>query len=558
MWKIKKMSKQKRPLTPSFVLELPLQVSSKDRKTILARMEAGRQLYNACLGEAQRRVRLIRQSKAFQLACAIPRNEAHKAERTKTFRQAREAHQFSDYDLQHYAIGIRSSWLGDHLHTHLTQKLATRAFEAAEKMLFGRTKRLRFKGQDQIPSLEGKSNETGIYYRDGLLLWDGLQLKAMLNPKDQVQHHGLKQRLGATTAPYGPAPRIKYCRMIARKTKAGHQRFFVQLVLEGQPLAAHLRKIDKPNKLPRIPHCSVNGVVGLDLGPSTIAVVAEQAAFLEPFCGELKDQRAQIRRVQRRMDRSKRQSNSNNYEQNGRIKSGSRQWVFSKNYLKDRAYLADLQRREQAYRKNLHGKKINEILRLGNSFKFEKLSYKAWQKRFGKSVGRNAPGYFVQELKRKAVSAGGSILEVSPVQTYLSSRCVCGLRQKKKLSERTHRCSQCGTTMQRDLFSAFLAQHVDSDNLLHADVEKLYSGAKWLLGCAWEQAKAAQARKVPYLRQETASSRSMSGSAASKMQRQSGSSQKVRRTAKNMDVVAGSNASESHKEADASLSKPHG
>jgi putative transposase len=551
------MSKQKRPPTPSFVLELPLQVSSKDRKTILARMEAGRQLYNTCLGEAQRRVRLIRQSKAFQFACAIPRTDAHKTERTKAFRQAREAHQFSDYDLQHYATESRQSWLGDHLHTHLAQKLATRAFQAAEKMLFGRAKKLRFKGKDQIPSLEGKSNETGIYYRDGLLLWDGLCLKAMLNPKDQVQNYGLEQR-------------IKYCRMIARKTKAGHQRFFVQLVLEGQPLAVHLRKLAKPNQPPRIPlswrengtqqgpapHCSVTGVVGLDLGPSTIAVVAEQTAFLEPFCGELKDHRAQIRRIQRRMDRSKRQSNPNNYDQSGaadrpegaamsktgpkgavlaprsgQSKVGPRQWVFSKNYLKDRAYLADLKRREQAYRKNLHGKKINEILRLGNSFKFEKLSYKAWQKRFGKSVGRNAPG---------------SILEVSPVQTYLSSRCVCGLRQKKKLSERTHRCSQCGTTMQRDLFSAFLAQHVDSDNLLHADVEKLYSGAKRLLVAAWKQAKT------------TANVRPMGVGEVCTAPLQSGSPRKVSRAAKNMDVVAGSNASESHKEADASLSKPPG
>jgi len=34
-------------------------------------------------------------------------------------------------------------------------------------------------------------------------------------------------------------------------------------------------------------HQMGQGVVGLDLGPSTIAVVAEQEALLQPFCPEL-------------------------------------------------------------------------------------------------------------------------------------------------------------------------------------------------------------------------------------------------------------------------------
>ena len=50
--------------TPSFVCEVPLQVTPAQERILLARLEAARQVYNACLGQARRRARLVRESKA--------------------------------------------------------------------------------------------------------------------------------------------------------------------------------------------------------------------------------------------------------------------------------------------------------------------------------------------------------------------------------------------------------------------------------------------------------------------------------------------------------------
>ena len=61
--------------TPSFVLELPLNTNSVQESTILVRLEAGRQLYNACLGEALKRLDLLRQSKEFQETRKLPRGK---------------------------------------------------------------------------------------------------------------------------------------------------------------------------------------------------------------------------------------------------------------------------------------------------------------------------------------------------------------------------------------------------------------------------------------------------------------------------------------------------
>jgi putative transposase len=65
--------------------------------------------------------------------------------------------------------------------------------------------------------------------------------------------------------------------------------------------------------------------------------------------------------------------------------SGKKQWVFSAQYRALKVELADLQRVLAATRKRSHGKLANEILKLGTNIKAEKLSYKAFQRPFGKS-----------------------------------------------------------------------------------------------------------------------------------------------------------------------------
>ena len=59
--------------TPTFILELALETSPHDEAELNARFEAARQLYNACLGEAKRRLDLLRQSKDFQEARKMPK-----------------------------------------------------------------------------------------------------------------------------------------------------------------------------------------------------------------------------------------------------------------------------------------------------------------------------------------------------------------------------------------------------------------------------------------------------------------------------------------------------
>ena len=90
--------------------------------------------------------------------------------------------------------------------------------------------------------------------------------------------------------------------------------------------------------------------------------------------------------------------------------------------------------------------------------------YRSFQKLYGKSVNRRAPGLFVSSLRRKAESAGGKVEEFSTYRTKLSQTCHCGKREKKKLSQRWPDCS-CGVEAQRDLYNAYLAKFVEEENL---------------------------------------------------------------------------------------------
>jgi len=332
---------------------------------------------------------------------------------------------------------------------------ANRAFKAVQRIAFGQAKRVRFKGKNQLKSVEGKTNKTGIRYisKTGHIEWKGLKLKCIIDVNDEIVIHGLSHP-------------VKYCRIIKR-IFSGFARFFVQLVLEGKSL---VKDKNKP----------ANNIVGLDIGPSTIAYVSDDSAIIERFCDELKNKQKEIRRLQRKLDRQRRANNPQNYNPNGTIKKGKKTWRESTRYKKTRRKLAvrlwssgfirELQRKLAAHRKTLHGNLANCILKQGKPVakrrgeaafhvKTEKLSYRAFQKNFSRSVRDRAPGMFITILTRKAKNAGGSVVEFSTKTTKLSQYChKCGKYTKKPLSQRTHTC--CNLNIQRDIYSAFLAGSV--------------------------------------------------------------------------------------------------
>ena len=470
----------KRSKTSTFLLELPLRVDAGQAKRLRAHFEAARCLYNALLGEAMKRLRAMRADPAWQEARAIP--QAQKQERKEAFTRLRQTYGFSEYALHSYTIQARASWIANHIDAVMAQTLATRAYQAASRVCLGKARKVRFKSKGRgLDSVENRDTKGSLRFKlqppeegnQGWLIWGKDRLPALIDWHDPVVCHGFKHR-------------IKYARLIRRKASSPRAqgadlqgyRYYVQLALEGHPY-------QKPR------HTVGTDVIGLDVGPSTIAIVSQQGeAQLLPFCNELRPDARAKRRLQRKLDRQRRANNPENYDDKGRIKKhdkGRLTWKKSKGYLATMRRIAAKERKLATHRKSLHRRLVHQIIRRGNTIRTEKLSYKAWQKLYGKSMGRNAPGMFIEHLRRTVASTGGTLSEFPTRSTRLSQYCHgCGSYVKKPLSERWHSCP-CGIgPVQRDLYSAWLAAHLEYPNVIPSIAHEEWEGADLRLRAAVE------------------------------------------------------------------------
>jgi len=472
----------KRSKTPTFLLELPLRIDAGQAKRLPAHFEAARCLYNTLLGEALGRLNQMRADPAWQAARAIPKTQ--KQERAAAFSHLRQQYGFSEYALHDFAKRANCTWISDHIDAMLAQTLASRAYQAVNRVCLGKAKKVRFKSKGRgLDSVENKWEKSGLRFllqppeegNQGWLVWGKDRLPAIIDWNDPVVKHGLDHH-------------IKYARLIRRKASSPNAqgadcqgyRYYVQLALAGTP---YQKKKNTPG----------HEVIGLDLGPSTLAIVPrEEEARLVPLCEELRPDARKKRRLERKLDRQRRANNPQNYDEKGRVKKHGKHrltWKNSKGYLATKRRLAHHERKLAAHRKSLHGRLVHEIIRVGNDIRIEKVSYKGWQKQFGKSVGMRAPGMFVEHLRRTVAKTGGILHEFPTRSTKLSQYCHgCRTYVKKPLAQRFHECA-CGIgPVQRDLYSAFLAAYLDPPDFLpsSAQYHVYWEGADLRLRAALE------------------------------------------------------------------------
>ncbi len=473
----------KKSKTPTFLLELPLRSDAGQAKCLSAHFEAARALYNALLGEALARLHRMWADPAWQAARAIPKTQ--KRERAAAFSQLRRAYGFSEYALHDYAKRANCAWIADHIDAMLAQTLATRAYQAVNRICLGKAKKVRFKSKGRsLNSVENKWEKSGLRFvlqppeegNQGWLVWGKDCLLALIDWEDPVVKYGLDHH-------------IKYARLVRRKASSPKAqgadcqgyRYYVQLALVGTP---YQKKKNTPGQ----------DVIGLDLGPSTLAIVPREGeARLVPLCAELRPDARKKRRLERKLDRQRRANNPQNYDEKGRVKKhGKRRlaWKNSKGYLATRRRLAHQGRKLAAHRKSLHGRLVNEMIRTGNDIRIEKVSYKGWQKQYGKSVGMRAPGMLIEHLRRTVAKTGGILHEFPTRTTKLSQYCHgCKTHAKKSLAQRFHNCA-CGIgPVQRDLYSAFLAAYLDPPDYLpsSAQYHTYWEGADLRLQAALER-----------------------------------------------------------------------
>jgi len=248
------------------------------------------------------------------------------------------------------------------------------------------------------------------------------------------------------------ARRVKYARVIRRELR-GLWRWYLQLSLEG---VAPQRRL------------TGEGAVGLDIGPSTIGMYSDTGAAFDRFCPTVTQPWKKTRRLQRAMDRSRRATNPECFNPNRTWKKGAKATVRSRRYQALALKRRERDRRLASERKRSRGQLANAVLARGKEVRLEKLSYRAFQRAFGRSSTVRGAGSFVAILKRKLQALdGGKIIEIDPYKTALSQfDHTTGEYRKKTLKERMHVFGDGITApVHRDLYSAFLARYCGRENL---------------------------------------------------------------------------------------------
>ena len=451
--------------TPSFVLTLKLNTGYHDEKELHDRFFYAFLMKNRLTSHARKRLRGMRQDKQYRSLMDRYHKLLGKDDDSskKEFNLVKEqlseirlSYGLSEYQFHEWIAVQKNKYKGIDINT--AQKIATSVWKAVEDVLFRKGKTVHFRKFDDMLSMEGKNNASGIRFKDGRLHWFKLCIQPQIRKGDAYAREALTRK-------------VKYCRIL-RKPMGTKYHYYLQLVLEGTPPEKHkfLKK----------------GNVGIDQGTSTEAVVSKKGCILTELSEERRDIETDISRIQRRMDRSRRASNPNNYKEDGTVKRGKK-FKNSKAYKRDKMRLKTLYRRASDSSKQSAECLANEILcNHGSDIYTEPMNYRALQKRaketersekasvvkkkdgteitvhkykkkkrYGKSIASHAPARFMSVLKRKLGYMGKTVTEVD-IYKYKASQYnhVTNDYDKQELDERS---KQIGKHhVQRDLYSAYL------------------------------------------------------------------------------------------------------
>ena len=434
--------------TPSFCLTLRLLPNKDDKAELEKRFHMGAHLYNVCVKEALKRLNKLLKNREFQALIRKPKKTDDDKKKLKALREKYDL--IGRYSLESYLNKGRQKF-EKHIDADACAKIAQTVWCAVEEFLFKDGECIHYKRFSCFTSMEGKTNKQSIRFRDENIKWKGLCIPVRVKNKDFYAKQCIQNN------------RVKYCR-IKRKWHKHEWRYYADLVMEGLP-PMKKRKMGK-------------GRVGIDIGTSTIAAVSEANMVFRELNDGIESIDAEIRRLNRKLDRQRRANNPDNYNVNGTVKRDSKNfhkvWKKSKRQRLTEDKIRERYAKRSAKLSQFQDDLANEIVSMGDEIVIETMNFQGLQKkakktekstktgrykkkkRFGKSISIHAPSSLIRKIKIRLAYHKGNLIEVDPY--------------KMKASQTNHITGECmpsdlksrwkvlvpGTLVQRDLYSAFL------------------------------------------------------------------------------------------------------
>ena len=398
-------------------------------------------------------------------------------------------------------------------------------WQAVEKCLFSDGKTIHFKKYGDYPEIRAKQANRGIVISaddDGIRLKIGeIELRPIINKTKHTKtrkgniiqvhepHDIFAESEAEAVLNYLSNPEVidktaldlynkkgivmdtfRPCfASISFKEIRGKTRVYIHITIEG---------ISKPkyNKNGTRRHQYGKGFIGCDIGPQSIAYTSKEEVGLKNLAergASIKDREQKEARILRKMDRSRRAMNPENYNDDGTIRKGKKTWKKSNRYKKLQSQYRNICRIAAENRHLAINEEVNHMRALGNVFITEPKNAKKLQKRsknterqdkpsviqksdgteqlvykykrkkrHGKSIKNRCPGYFQAQAKAKFERTGGVYIEVPAAYRASQYDHTCNKYIKKVLSQRMYELAD-GTRVQRDWYSSFLMYCIGTD-----------------------------------------------------------------------------------------------
>lgn len=497
-----------------------MQVEKYQADILNKRYEQLRQLYNYVQGKLLRQYRYFEQMTEFKACKSIKEKKdffkSHSFHINGVLGRNKELLEisFNEYGilglvtkLGQKAIGSGKSYSDMGISSTILANLSSNIWSSWNKKLYDyHAKKISFKKYGELNTfgsgkiVQKKDNEVKEYFPGMVLRLERMEIVIKTNGGLGKKAtfitlpilHNPKHADYEMTALKGGSTSIKTLTIVRRLVR-GQYKYYVQLTIEGE----------KPQKGRTLG----KGQVGIDLGPTTVAVSGENIASIDKLASKCDNIEAEKLRLGRKIDRSRRANNPENFNEDGTIKRGVRLvWNDSKRYKALRRELAELQRRQAAIRKQQHIDRANELLKEGDTFIVENNQISGWtrkaketkvnentgkiqkKKRFGKSVANHAPSMFVTILENKVKSLGGQVVKVDTQNAASQYDFTNDSFEKHELKERSVTLSN-GDTHQRDMLAAFNLQHLKYDEAEKKQYDRESMAQHYDRFCELEQAE---------------------------------------------------------------------
>lgn len=454
----------------NFIVEFPLKTEKYQEDVLNKRFKVGRYIYNSLVNVTQKRYKeMIKTKKYRNLISVLTENKKSNKEIWKQINDIRKQYGMSEYSF-HEDVKQMQNHFKDNIDSFTAQKIATQLWKSYDKLFYGNGNKIYYKRHGELNALEGKSNRTGIRFKDNTILWNGLKIPVVIDYDNDYEYQAMQSK-------------ICYNRII-RKYIRNKYKYYVQIVFKGNPPIKLIAETGE------IKHYMGTGDVGLDIGTRTIAISSQSDVKILELADRIQNIEDQKKKLLRKIDRSRRATNPENYNEDGTIKKhGNKKvlWNQSNHCIKYQNELKELYRKQADIRKYQHECLANYIISLGNKVYVEEMNFAGLQKRakktekndkgrfkrkkrFGKSLANKAPSMLLTIIDRKLRYYGEKLIEINTSEARASQfNHFDGTYKKKSLSQRWNDFD--GLKIQRDMYSAFLIMNIN-DNLKSFNIDK--------------------------------------------------------------------------------------